>query len=72
MWRLPGLASLFLLVSATTVSAQRGNLEAEFEARSIDQMIAPFMKENQIPGMTLVIVPISMLVSVFFYFTLPS
>jgi CubicO group peptidase (beta-lactamase class C family)/uncharacterized protein (DUF302 family) len=41
---------------AQQASAQRGNPAVQFEGRTIDDMIAAFMKEHRIPGMTLAIV----------------
>lgn len=37
-------------------SAQRGNAVVQFEGQTIDEMIGDFMKEHDIPGMTLAIV----------------
>ena len=37
-------------------SAQRGNPAVQFEGQTIDEMVAAFMKEHRIPGMTLAIV----------------
>ena len=37
-------------------SAQRGNPEVQFDGQTIDQMVAAFMKQHRIPGMTLAIV----------------
>ena len=37
-------------------SAQRGNPQVQFEGQTIDEMIAAFMSEHRIPGMTLAIV----------------
>ena len=48
------LAGVFFLVPA--VSAQRGNPSVQFNDQTIDQMIAAFMAERQIPGVTLAIV----------------
>ncbi|MFO0946209.1 MAG: hypothetical protein U1D30_09725 [Planctomycetota bacterium] len=52
--------SLFLFVllvlAAPMAFAQRGNPLTQFAGQSPDQMIAEFMKEHQIPGMTLSIV----------------
>ncbi len=36
--------------------AQRGNANVQFEGQTIDEMVAAFMKEHRIPGMTLAIV----------------
>ena len=38
------------------VPAQRGNPEVQFDGQTIDQMVAAFMKQHRIPGMTLAIV----------------
>ncbi|MFN0053024.1 MAG: serine hydrolase [Planctomycetales bacterium] len=37
-------------------SAQRGNAVVQFEGQTIDEMIGAFMKEHDVPGMTLAIV----------------
>src|SRR5262249_38933443 len=37
-------------------SAQRGNPVVQFEGQTIDEMVAAFVKEHRIPGMTLAIV----------------
>ena len=50
------LAAALLLVPSSPVSAQRGNPLVQFDGQSIDQMIAAFMAERQIPGVTLAIV----------------
>lgn len=50
------LAGLILLVASSPSAAQRGNSRVAFEGKSIDDMIAEFMKEHRIPGMTLAIV----------------
>lgn len=45
-----------LLLSSPLLRAQRGNPEVQFEGQGVDQMIAAFMKEHQVPGMALAIV----------------
>jgi len=45
-----------MLTSVQPTYAERGNPKVEFEAQTIDDMIAAFMKEHRIPGMTLAIV----------------
>ncbi|HWI16553.1 MAG TPA: serine hydrolase domain-containing protein [Vicinamibacterales bacterium] len=45
-----------LIVMTAVVSAQRGNPAVQFDGQGIDQMIADFMAERQIPGVTLAIV----------------
>jgi CubicO group peptidase (beta-lactamase class C family)/uncharacterized protein (DUF302 family) len=46
----------FILGIAPPACAQRGNPAVQFEGESIDAMVAAFMKEHRIPGMTLAIV----------------
>jgi CubicO group peptidase (beta-lactamase class C family)/uncharacterized protein (DUF302 family) len=45
-----------MLTSADPAVAQRGNPAVQFEGQTIDEMIATFMREHRIPGMTLAIV----------------
>ena len=45
-----------MLTSVQPTYAERGNPMVEFEGQTIDAMIAAFMKEHRIPGMTLAIV----------------
>ena len=45
-----------MLTSIQPTYAERGNPRVEFEGQTIDDMIAAFMKEHRIPGMTLAIV----------------
>jgi len=45
-----------MLTSIEPTYAERGNPMVEFEGQTIDAMIAAFMKEHRIPGMTLAIV----------------
>lgn len=45
-----------MLTSTVPALGQRGNPRVEFEGQTIDDMIATFMKERRIPGMTLAIV----------------
>ncbi|MBI4962337.1 MAG: serine hydrolase [Desulfomonile tiedjei] len=45
-----------MLTSVQPVSAKRGDPSVEFEGQAIDDMMAAFMKEHRIPGMTLAIV----------------
>lgn len=50
------LATVLLGGLARPASAQRGNPDVALDGESVDQMIAAFMKDQQIPGMTLAIV----------------
>jgi D-alanyl-D-alanine carboxypeptidase len=52
----PILTGLLLLAAAPRACAQRGNPRVAFEGRTIDAMIADFMEEHRVPGMTLAIV----------------
>jgi D-alanyl-D-alanine carboxypeptidase len=45
-----------MLSSAQPAVAQRGSANVQFEGQTIDEMVASFMKEHRIPGMTLAIV----------------
>jgi D-alanyl-D-alanine carboxypeptidase len=45
-----------MVIPSSPTSAQRGNPSVQFEGQGIDQMIADFMAERQIPGVTLAIV----------------
>ncbi len=45
-----------LALSTTCVLAERGNPLVEFEGQSVDRMISDFMREHEVPGMTLAIV----------------
>ena len=45
-----------MLAYVSPVTAERGNPRVEFEGEAIDAMIADFMEEHHIPGMTLAIV----------------
>jgi D-alanyl-D-alanine carboxypeptidase len=45
-----------MLGIAQPAYAQRGNAGVQFEGQTIDEMVAVFMKEHRIPGMTLAIV----------------
>jgi D-alanyl-D-alanine carboxypeptidase len=45
-----------MVIPASPITAQRGNPSVQFEGQSIDQMIADFMAERHIPGVTLAIV----------------
>jgi CubicO group peptidase (beta-lactamase class C family)/uncharacterized protein (DUF302 family) len=47
---------LVLLGTSSRSLAQRGNPRVAFEGQTIDDMVAAFMKEQKIPGMTLAIV----------------
>jgi len=47
---------LLITLAATALHAQRGNPEVAFEGQSVDGMIAAFMKEHDVPGMSLAIV----------------
>jgi len=51
-WLLGGI----MLGFASSARAERGNPRVEFEGETIDAMIADFMEEQRIPGMTLAIV----------------
>lgn len=50
------LCVLAALCLGPVALAQRGNPKVEFEGRTIDEMVAAFMEENRVPGMTLAIV----------------
>jgi CubicO group peptidase (beta-lactamase class C family) len=50
------LALLILAFAICPASAQRGNPSVLFDGQSVDQMVAAFMAERQIPGVTLAIV----------------
>ncbi len=50
------LAIFFVLVHAPNAHAQRGNADTRWRGQSIDDMIARFMAENDIPGISLAIV----------------
>lgn len=50
------LVCVTVLGWATPSYAQRGNPRVAFEGQTIDDMVASFMKEHRIPGMTLAIV----------------
>jgi D-alanyl-D-alanine carboxypeptidase len=50
------LASALLFLLTAPAAAQRGNPLVQFQGKSIDQMIAAFMQEREIPGVTLAIV----------------
>jgi D-alanyl-D-alanine carboxypeptidase len=50
------LLGVLMLTSVQPTYAERGNPSVEFEGQTIDAMIAAFMKEHRIPGMTLAIV----------------
>lgn len=50
------VVGVIMLTSAAPAVAQRGNPRVEFEGQTIDAMIADFMTERHIPGMTLAIV----------------
>jgi D-alanyl-D-alanine carboxypeptidase len=52
----PCLVAALMLSVAQPASAQRGNADVQFEGQTIDEMVAAFMKEHRIPGMTLAIV----------------
>ena len=45
-----------MFTASLPASAQRGNPQVQFEGQTIDEMIAAFMSEHRIPGMTLAIV----------------
>jgi D-alanyl-D-alanine carboxypeptidase len=50
------LMGVLMLIPVQQTCAERGNPRVEFEGQAIDAMIADFMKEHRIPGMTLAIV----------------
>jgi D-alanyl-D-alanine carboxypeptidase len=50
------LSGALVLTSMPPASAQRGNPQVQFEGQTIDEMVAAFMSEHRIPGMTLAIV----------------
>src|SRR6187397_2639490 len=50
------LSGVLMFTATPPASAQRGNPLVQFEGQSIDEMIAAFMSEHRIPGMTLAIV----------------
>ena len=52
----PCLVGWLMLAIVQPASAQRGNASVQFEGQTIDEMVAVFMKEHRIPGMTLAIV----------------
>jgi len=59
VFRIPALvlAGAFLMaIPASHTSAQRGNPSVQLDGQSIDQMIADFMTERHVPGVTLAIV----------------
>ncbi len=45
-----------LVSSLLSVQAERGNPRIQFEGQGVDEMIADFMEENGVPGMSLAIV----------------
>ncbi len=47
---------VFMVTLAQPIHAERGNPRVEFDGQTVDDMIAEFMKEHRIPGMTLAIV----------------
>ena len=50
------LCAGLMLASTQPAAAQRGNPHVQFDGATIDEMIAAFMEEHRIPGMTLAIV----------------
>ncbi len=52
----PWLIGVLMLNVAQSAHAQRGSAVVQFEGQTIDEMVAEFMKEHHIPGMTLAIV----------------
>ena len=52
----PCLIGGLMLGVVQPASAQRGNPVVQFEGQTIDEMIGAFMKEHDVPGMTLAIV----------------
>jgi CubicO group peptidase (beta-lactamase class C family)/uncharacterized protein (DUF302 family) len=52
----PCLIGGLMLSAVPPANAQRGSPVVQFEGQTIDEMIAAFMKEHRIPGMTLAIV----------------
>ena len=51
------LVGVLIFGSAQVSHAQRGNADVSFDGQSVDAMIAAFMKEHRVPGMTLAIEP---------------
>ncbi len=54
-FRLAGLLAVAFALTPLAV-AQRGNPDMMYEKQSVDQMIAAYMKENKIPGISVAIV----------------
>jgi D-alanyl-D-alanine carboxypeptidase len=52
----PCLLGALILALTPPADAQRGSPVVQFEGQTIDQMVAEFMKEHGVPGMTLAIV----------------
>lgn len=52
----PALAAALSITVAGPALAQRGNPQMAFDGQSIDEMVADFMAEHQIPGLALAIV----------------
>jgi CubicO group peptidase (beta-lactamase class C family)/uncharacterized protein (DUF302 family) len=49
-------AAALIVIPSSPMSAQRGNPSVQFEGQSIDQMVADFMADRHVPGVTLAIV----------------
>lgn len=56
LFRLLFLALACLSLNPLSLFAARGDAQVAFEGKSIDQMVAEYMKEHDVPGMTLAIV----------------
>lgn len=54
--KLKTLLCLFLMLATQAAFAQRGNPLTQLGTQTPDEMIGEFMREHQIPGMTLAIV----------------
>jgi len=50
------LFAIFPLVMISSTQAQRGNPEIAFAGQSVDEIIAAFVRENDIPGLSMAIV----------------
>jgi len=45
-----------LVVMSTSAHAERGNSDVQLDGQTIDMMVSDFMRDHDIPGMTLAIV----------------
>jgi hypothetical protein len=52
----PWLIGLLMVSVAQSAHAQRGNSVVQFDGQTLDEMIAAYMKEHRVPGMTLRVV----------------